>query len=186
MSEVAKHDWKQLEKEYVLSEYKSIKEFLQSKDIRYNGNAREKTKGWTKKRVTKQEQKSNKIIEKVIEKESEKEAQQIVDLKSIANDLALKVIEAQKELNMHLAKNTTKTKKVKYDYECKKPKEEIIEEKEKIVSYIDIIDRKGLKELTSALKDLNDIINNKQNENNETQSLAEAIQKAYESKVGGN
>ena len=38
--------------------------------------------------------------------------------------------------------------------------------------------------LTSALKDLNDIINNKQNEESNSQSLAETIQKAYEQKVG--
>jgi len=187
VSEVAKYDWKQLEKEYILSEYKSVSAFLKDKGISItNGSTKKAVIGWKGKKAQKEHEKSTKTIEKTIEKESEKEAQQIVDLKSIANDLALKVIEAQKELNMHLAKNTTKTKKVKYDYECKKPKEEIIEEKEKIVSYIDIIDRKGLKELTSALKDLNDIINNKQGDNNSTQSLAEAIQKAYESKVGGN
>lgn len=45
MSEVAKYDWKQLEKEYILSEHKSVREYLESNDIKYNGNAREKTKG---------------------------------------------------------------------------------------------------------------------------------------------
>lgn len=86
---------------------------------------------------------------------------------------------------MHLATNKKKTKTVKYDYKCNKPSKEIIDEKEEIISYMGIIDKKGLKELTSALKDLNDIINNKQNEDSVTQSLAEAIQKAYEQKAGG-
>lgn len=96
-----------------------------------------------------------------------------------------KIIQANTELNMHLATNKKKTKTVEYDYNCNKPKKETIDEKEEIISYTDIIDRKGLKELTSALKDLNDIINNKQkDDNNNTQSLAETIQKAYESKVG--
>ena len=59
---------------------------------------------------------------------------------------------------MHLATNKVKTKTVEYDYAVKKPKKETVEEKEEIKSYTDIIDKKGLKELTSALKNLNDIL----------------------------
>jgi hypothetical protein len=62
--EVAKYDWKQLEKEYILSDYKSIKDFLGNKDIKYNGNARDKTKGWTNKKVTKQEEEIKKNCDK--------------------------------------------------------------------------------------------------------------------------
>ena len=85
---------------------------------------------------------------------------------------------------MHIARNKKKTKTVEYNYDMCKPSKEIIDEEEKIKSYIDIIDRKGLKELTSALKDLNDILTNKSEEGNNVQSLAETIQKAYESKAG--
>ena len=70
---MAKYDWKQLEKEYILSEYKSVKEFLRSKDIKSTGNTNKHTKGWAEKKATKEQQKSNKIVEKVIEKEIEKE-----------------------------------------------------------------------------------------------------------------
>ena len=70
---MAKYDWKQLEKEYILSEYKSVKEFLRSKDIKSTGNTNKQTKGWAGKKATKEQQKSNKIVEKVIEKEIEKE-----------------------------------------------------------------------------------------------------------------
>ena len=65
-----------------------------------------------------------------------------------------------------------------------KPSKGIINEEEEIKSYIDIVDRKGLKELTSALKDINDILTNKNEEGNNGQSLAETIQKAYENKAG--
>lgn len=155
---MAKYDWKQLEKEYILGDYKSVKDFLESQNIKYNGNARDKTKGWTEKRVTKQEQKSNKTIEKTIEKESEKEAQQIVDIKSIANDLALNIIKANSQLETYMIKNKKKTKKVKYDYKVSKPSEEETTEEEKIETMEGIIDRQGLKMLASALKDLNEII----------------------------
>lgn len=70
---MAKYDWKQLEKEYILSEYKSVKEFLRSKDIKSTGSTNKQTKGWAEKKATKEQQKSNKIVEKVIEKEIEKE-----------------------------------------------------------------------------------------------------------------
>ena len=161
---MAKYDWKQLEKEYILSDCKSVSSFLKDKGIKQNG--------------------STKTIEKVIEKESEKEANKIIQVKDVANDLLAKIVQANSELNMHLATNKRKTKTVEYDYKCNKPSKETTDEKEEIISYMDIIDRKGLKELTSALKDLNDIINNKQNEDSITQSLAETIQEAYESKAG--
>lgn len=181
---MAKYDWKQLEKEYILSDYKSVAEFLKSKNISRNGSTQKKTKGWNDKKVKKELKKSDRIVEKVIEKESEKEAKKIVQVKDVANDLLAKIVQANTQLNMHLAKNKKKTKTVEYDYKCNKPSKETIDEVEEIKSYIDIIDRKGLKELTSALKDINDIINNKQNEEGNTESLAEAMQKAYESKVG--
>ena len=114
--------------------------------------------GWKEKKVLKEDKKSTKIVEKIIEKESEKEADKIIQIKDVANDLLKKVLEANNELNMHLATNKIKTKTVEYDYAVKKPKKETVEEKEEIKSYTDIIDKKGLKELTSALKNLNDIL----------------------------
>lgn len=70
---MAKYDWKQLEKEYILSDYKSVSSFLKDKEIKQNGSTKNKTKGWKNKKVLKEEQKSTKIIEKVTEKEIEKE-----------------------------------------------------------------------------------------------------------------
>lgn len=165
---MAKYDWTQLEKEYILSDYKTVADFLKSKNISRNGSTQKNTKGWNEKKVNKELKKSEKVIEKVIEKESENEAQQIVDIKNIANDLAIKIMQANKELNMHLARNKTKTKTLEYDYKCNKPSKEIMEEKEEIKSYIDIIDRQGLKMLTSALKDLNEIIGEDKESNKET------------------
>lgn len=164
---MAKYDWKQLEKEYILSDYKSVSAFLKDKNINNNGTTRKYTSGWKNKKRQKEDEKATKTINKTIEKESEKEAQQIVDIKSIANDLALNIIQANKELNRHIAKSKKKTKKVKYDPKALKPSEEIIEETEEIKDYISIIDRQGLKMLTSALKDLNEILNKSESESKE-------------------
>lgn len=172
---MSKYDWKQLEKEYITSEYKSVSQFIKSKEMPYNGTTKSKTKGWTEKKRLKQDQKTTKIIEKVIEKESEKEANKIIQVKDVANDLLAKIVQANTELNMHLATNKRKTKIVEYDYNCNKPKKETINEKEEVISYMDIIDRKGLKELTSALKDINDILEPKQDEDENDNSFIEAL-----------
>ena len=155
---MAKYDWIALENEYLTGEYKSVSDFLKKNNINRTGTVNQKVKNWKEKRAKKEQKKSKKIIEKTIEKESEKEADRIVNLKELANDLALKIEEAKDELNISLATNKKKTKIVEYDYKANKPKKEIIEENEEIVSYETIIDRKGLKELASALKDLKDIL----------------------------
>ena len=163
---MAKYDWKQLEKEYILSEHKSVSAFLREKEIKNNGTTRKYTKGWNNKKRQKQDKKATKIIEKTIEKESEKEAQQIVDIRSIANDLALNIIKANTQLETYLIKNKEKTKSTTYSPKAGKPQKEKITEKETIDTMQGIVDRQGLKTLTSALKDISEIIGdgNKQDE----------------------
>lgn len=138
---MAKYDWKQLEKEYILSNYKSVSSFLKDKGIKANSSNRKKTIGWKEKRGKNVAEKGQKTIEKVTEKESEKEAQQIVDIKSIASDLALNILRANKEANLYIDKSG-----------------EI---------QIGLIDKKGLKQLTSALKDISDILNVQTNDSKE-------------------
>ncbi|MBZ4662780.1 MAG: hypothetical protein JG776_462 [Caloramator sp.] len=69
---MARRNWEELKKEFMLGDYKSLKEFADKKGINYD-YLRRKTKGWLKERVTKQSQKSHKIIEKTIEKQIEHE-----------------------------------------------------------------------------------------------------------------
>lgn len=165
---MAKYDWKQLEKEYILSDCKSVSAFLKNKEIDNNAYIRRNTKGWKEKKSQNNDKKVAKTIEKVTEKEAEKEAQQIVNIKSIANDLALNIIKANSQLETYIVKNKKKTKKVKYDYKVSKPSEEETTEEEKIETMEGIIDRQGLKLLASALKDLNEIIGNDEETDKET------------------
>ena len=165
---MAKYDWKQLEKEYISGNYKSINAFLKEKGISRNKTTNTQTKEWNIKKHQKDIKKTSKTIEKVIEKEAEKEAQQIVDIKSIANDLALNIIKANSQLETYIVKNKKKTKKVKYDYKISKPKEEEITENEEINTMEGIIDRQGLKMLASALRDLNEIIGEDKETDKET------------------
>ena len=165
---MAKYDWIQLEKEYILSDYKSVSDFLRNKGINNNSYTRNNTKGWKEKKRQNTDKKVAKTIEKVTEKEAEKESQQIVNIKSIANDLALNIIKANSQLETYIVKNKKKTKKVKYDYKVSKPKEEEITENEEINTMQGIIDRQGLKMLTSALRDLNEIIGEDKETDKET------------------
>lgn len=164
---MAKYDWKQLEKEYILSDYKSINAFLKDKGISRNKTTNIQTKEWNIKKHQKDIKKTSKTVEKTIEKEAEKEAQQIVDVKSIANDLALNIIKANSQLETYIIKKKKKTKTIKYDYKVSKPQEETTTENEEIETMNGIIDRQGLKMLASALKDLSEILTDKQ-ENNKT------------------
>ena len=165
---MAKYDWIRLEKEYILGDYKSVSAFLKDKEIKNNGTTRKHTSGWKDKKRQKENKKATKTIEKVIEREAEKEAQQRVNIKSIANDLALNIIKANSQLETYVVKNKKKTKKVKYDYKVSKPKEEEITENEEINTMQGIIDRQGLKMLTSALRDLNEIIGEDKETDKET------------------
>ena len=70
---MAKYNRKQLEKEYILSDYKSVSSFLKDKGINNNGTTRKHTSGWKDKKRQKEDKKATKIIEKVTEREIEKE-----------------------------------------------------------------------------------------------------------------
>lgn len=174
---MAKHDWKKLEKEYLLGEYKSINSFLKDKNISRNKTSNEQTKEWNNKKHQKDIKTTSKTIEKVTEKQAEKTAQQIVDLKSIANDLALNVIKANQQLEQYIIKNKKKVKKIKYS---KQDKIEQIQEKEEIEVLNGIIDRQGLKMLTSALKDLSEIIGNDNNKDKNVNNIKDILIKIKE------
>ena len=180
---MAKYDWLALEKEFLTSDYKSVSAFLKSKGINRTGAVNKQVKEWKNKRAKKEQKKSKKTIEKIIEIESSNEAKKMVDLKDLANDLAMDIIQARTELNKYIAKKKKKKKKIEYDYKNNKPSKEIVEETEEIIDYESIIDRKGLKELTSALKDLNEIMKVDNPDNNDKKSLSETIQLAYEKRI---
>lgn len=145
---MAKYDWIALEKEYILGEYKSVSSFLKSKDIKQTGNTNKKTKGWNDKKAKTKQEKGNKTIEKVIEKESERDAKTIVKLNDVAEELLKKVMEATSQLNIHVDMFGNQ--------------------------HPGIIDRSDIKKLTSALKDLKDIIPPKQ-EDEEDNSFIDAL-----------
>ena len=154
---MAKYDWKQLEKEYILSDYKSVSAFLKDKRINNNGTTRKHTSGWKDKKRQKEDKKATKTIEKTIEKESEKEA-----------DINTRHLELYNKFLNVLEDSFSEPKQYMYlgmpDYD-------------KLKKMVDILEKaqKGQR-LAKGL--------DKENDNNSMQTLADAIQKAYESKAG--
>lgn len=172
-----KYDWIKLEQEFLLSDYKSVSKFLKSKNIdNTSGSVKKATKGWSNKKAQKEHQKSTKIIEKVIEEKIKEEVEQKVKIDEVAQKLLDKINLATEELNKYINKTTKKTKKkftVK-DSTGTSIDNEIVEEKNSIEEVISLINKNGLKTLTSALKDLKDIIPQKP-EDEEDNSFIEAL-----------
>lgn len=131
---MAKYNWKQLEQEYIIGDYKSVSVFLNEKGIPNNGSTRKQTSGWNDKKRQKQEEIKTKTIEKVIKETSNKVAQDIVGVNSVANKL----------LN-------------------------------KIDKLLVDVDMRNIKYVTSALKDIKDIIGDKTSQS----SFADEIEKAW-------
>ncbi len=175
---MAKYNWKELEKEFILGNYKSVSSFLREKNIPCTGNTNKITTGWKGKKVKKEQEKSKKVIEKVIEKETTIEANKRVNTKDTAIKLLEKINDSMEELNKYFSRNSKKTKTVEYDYKVGKPKKETTVDQEEIQEFYSIVDRSGLKQLTSALKDINDILNGT-NSPETSETFAQEIEKAW-------
>ena len=136
---MAKYDWKNLKKEYITGKYNTVSSFLKEKGIPNNGNTKKATKGWKNGKALIEERKSTKTIEKIIEKQAEKDANEAITISSVADALLKKVNDAVKELNTHVDVFGNK--------------------------HDSIIDRNDLKKLTSALKDIDDVLKDKNKAN---------------------
>ena len=76
---------------------------------------------------------------------------------AISDSLLDKIEKSISELDRCIVKNKERTKTVEYDYDTKKPITETVEEKEDIKVIDGMIDKMGLKQLVSTLKDIKDI-----------------------------
>lgn len=70
---MARINWEELKKEFMLGDFKSLKDFAEKKGLKYNSDFRKKVAGWKEEKLTKHRQKADKIIEKTIEKQIEHE-----------------------------------------------------------------------------------------------------------------
>ena len=147
-------DWNKLKAEYIAggTSYRKLAEkYGVSESTLRKRAAKEHWSELRNKAGTKTEQK---IIEKTSEKSAEKAISKEQRINAIAYKLLDKIEKAVDELDLHLAKNTTREKTVVYDNKLQKPSKETIIEKEEIIEIASLIDRRGLQRLASALKDI--------------------------------
>ena len=148
-------DWQAIKTEYITTDT-SYRKLAQKYGVSYQAIChRSKEEGW----IADREQHTNKTVSKAIEKISTKKADKMARIDKLTDRLLDKLEQAIEELDLQLAKHTDKTKIIEYDNETRpdKPTKETIHEEEKLLEFKSIIDRQGLKQIASALKDIKEV-----------------------------
>lgn len=114
-----------------------------------------KREGW----VELKRQVADKSAAKTVEILSDQQARRSARIRTIADRLLDKLEKAVDELNLQIVKSTEKEKIIEYDHPERPDKatREVIHESEKLSEIMSLIDRKGLREITAALKDVKEI-----------------------------
>lgn len=148
-------DWKKIKTEYITTDT-SYRKLAQKYGIHYKViSARGKAEGWVELRS----QHKDKTITKTLDKISDKQADKMSRIDDLADLLLEKLEQAITELDLQLAKHTDKTKTIEYDNDRRpdKPTREVVHEEEKLLEVKSIVDRQGLKQIASALKDIKEV-----------------------------
>lgn len=116
---------------------------------------------WFNKRKEQRKKISIKTDEKTAEKLAEAEANRLLNISNAADKLLEKIELATEQLDQFIVENKIKQREIQYVTDKSgfgKPKKEVIKEvTDKRIVKAGHLDRAGLKQLTSALKDLKDI-----------------------------
>ena len=148
-------DWQAIKTEYITTNT-SYRKLAQKYGVGYSViGERARLEGWVKQR----EQFRNKTITKAVDKMSSKKADKMARIDDLADKLLVKLEQAITELDLQLFKHTDKTKTIEYNNDRRpdKPTKEIIHEEEKLLEARSIVDRQGLKQIASALKDIKEV-----------------------------
>ena len=148
-------DWQAIKTEYITTQT-SYRKLAQKHGVSYQAIChRSKDEGW----ITLREQHTNKTVSKAIDKISSKKADKMARIDDLADKLLEKLEQAITELDLQLYKHTDKTKEIEYNNDRRpdKPTKETIHEEEKLIEVKSIVDRQGLKQIASALKDIKEV-----------------------------
>lgn len=149
-------DWNSIRKEYITDESSSYRKLATKYGVSLTAiTKRSKEEDW----IGQRKQLRDKTITKSIEKLSEVQSDKLKRVQDITDKLLNKIEKAIEELDVQLFKDVVKTKVIEYNHELRpdKPTKETIHEEEKVIEVHSIIDRSGLKAITSALRDIKEI-----------------------------
>ena len=150
-------DWDKIREEYIADESTSYRKLAAKYGVKdYVIYRRGHAEGWPALR----KQCVDETIAKAVEKISQTRADKLDSVMDAADQLIKKVMDAIKELDKKTVKKVTKTKKVEYDNaNCPdKPTGETVTETEEYEIIDALLDRQGIKALTSALRDLKEVL----------------------------
>ena len=148
-------DWQAIKTEYITTDT-SYRKLAQKYGIHYKViSERGKAEDWVELRS----QHRDKTLTKTLDKISNKQSDKMARLDKLTDKLLDKLEQAIEELDLQLAKHTDKTKTIEYDNDRRpdKPTKETIHEEEKLLEVKSIVDRQGLKQIASALKDIKEV-----------------------------
>lgn len=148
-------DWQAIKTEYITTET-SYRKLSQKYGIGYQAIChRSKEEGW----IAMREQHKNKTVTNAINKISNKKVDKMARIDDLADKLLEKLEQAITELDLQLYRHTDKTKVIEYNNDRRpdKPTKETIHEEEKLLEAKSIVDRQGLKQIASALKDIKEV-----------------------------
>lgn len=154
-------DWIKIRNDYI-NGHISYRKLAEKHNVSFNTlqqKAREEQ--WFEKRKEQHDKIAEKIRQETADKLAEKEVNRLLRISDAADRLLEKIEMATEQLDQFITTNKVRQKEVKYvkaEAGFGKPEKEIIKEiEDKRVVKADHLDRLGLKQLASALKDLRDI-----------------------------
>ena len=148
-------DWQAIKTEYITTDT-SYRKLAQKYGIHYKViSERGKDEKWVELRS----QHRDKTLTKTLGKISDKQSDKMARIDDLADKLLEKLEQAITELDLQLAKHTDKTKTIEYNNDRRpdKPTKEVVHEEEKLLEVKSIVDRQGLKQIASALKDIKEV-----------------------------
>ena len=148
-------DWQAIETEYITSDT-SYRKLAKKYGVSYQAIChRSQADDWRGRR----EQHRNKTVSKAVVRIGNKQARKIAEIDNLTDRLLRKLEQAIDELDLQLCKHTDKEKTIEYNNPERpdKPTKEVIHEEEMLLEIKSIIDRQGLKQIASALKDIKEI-----------------------------
>lgn len=148
-------DWQAIKTEYITTDT-SYRKLAQKYGIHYKViSDRGKDEKWVELRS----QYRDKTLTKTLDKISTKQADKMARIDQLTDKLLDKLEQAISELDLQIYKHTDKTKVIEYNNDRRpdKPTKETIHEEEKLLEAKSIIDRQGLKQIASALRDIKEV-----------------------------
>ena len=148
-------DWQAIKTEYITTQT-SYRKLAQKYGIHYKViSDRGKSEGW----VDLRSQHRDKTLTKTLDKISNRQSDKMARIDNLTDKLLDKLEQAITELDLQLAKHTDKTKTIEYNNDRRpdKPTKEVVHEEEKLLEVKSIVDRQGLKQIASALRDIKEV-----------------------------